>query len=355
MVLRYWGATGVFPEDFRPLVRPEEGGIRAEELAGDLQRRGWWSESFRGDGEWVRSRLARGRPVIALIQVAPERYHFVVIVAWTDDGVLYHDPARAPFLSLSPEEFEDAWSPTDRWALLVQPHPRSGRSTEPRADSAVGIPDGAEGRPSFDDSGACTALVSEAVTLSRAGDHARAAELLQEAVARCPESGRVRAELAGVYASRAMWNRAREAAEVAVRLSPASTYGWRILATSRYLTGDRLGALDAWNRVDEPRIERIRLVGLEGTRHREVEERIGLELDQILSPRDLTRAARRLNLLPSAAATALRYRPRQDGRVEVVGAVVQRSVFPSSPVAWGTILVRGLVSRDWKKSHAGSC
>lgn len=360
MVLRYWGATGVFPRDFQSLVRPEEGGIRTGDLVREVRRRGWRALPFRGDERELRGHISGGRPVIALIEVGPGRYHFVVVVSWTDDAVTYHDPADAPFRTVPPREFREAWDPTNRWSLLVLPAsdaagmpPDSAAGPAPPVGSpSAGADPDADGGESSGLPDVCAPAVEKAVARARAGDVARAREMLRKVVARCPASARARAELAGLRAGREDWEEAARLSEGAVELDPSLAYAWRILATSRYLLGDRVGALAAWNRVGEPRIERIRLQGLDGTRYREVQRRAGLTLDRLLTPEGFRLASRRLSLLPSARETGLRYRPRDDGRAEVVGTVLQRPVFPTSVPAWGTIAARGALSRRVTVSSA---
>ncbi|MFW6199489.1 MAG: cysteine peptidase family C39 domain-containing protein [Gemmatimonadota bacterium] len=370
MVLRFWGATGIFPEDFRPLVRPEEGGIRTADLTGEVRRLGWGARSFQGDPGEVRSQIHRGRPVIALIAVGPDRYHFVVIVAWTDDEVLFHDPAEAPFRTLSEEEFLSAWRPADQWALLVLPagDPATSRGREASPSGNAGSPPPERGpipdpgatpdpdrevEPASRVPEACASLLGGALDLVREGRASRARERLVEAVDRCPESGRIRAELAGLDARLGAWEEARASAESAVDLAPSSEHAWRILATARYLTADRIGALSAWNRIGEPRIERIRIAGLDGTAYREAYHRMGLHPDTLLTPPRLIRTSRRLSLFPAARESGVRYRPREDGRVEMVGAVSAHPVAPISRATWAGILLRGAATRR-VAVHSGS-
>src|SRR6185436_3889455 len=118
MVLRYWGERGINAADFTPLVEDSLGGIRTARLVLDLERRGWQAIAFAGDETTIRHHLALGRPVIALLLDRPRRYHYVVLVAWKDDVVLLHDPARAPFRVVSAPEFNRRWMATGRWSLL---------------------------------------------------------------------------------------------------------------------------------------------------------------------------------------------------------------------------------------------
>ncbi|MDX1632927.1 MAG: C39 family peptidase, partial [Thermoanaerobaculia bacterium] len=272
MVLRFWGATGVFPEDFQPLVRPEEGGIRTADLTAEVRSLGWDAVPFRGDPETVRTQIHQGRPVVALIEVGPDRYHFVVIVAWTDGEVVFHDPAESPFQRLPEQTFLSAWRPTNQWALRILPaddgattrapeaperrNPRPRRSEEASRSGSPVSPEpttGTETESSGSLSDVCAPLLETALDHVREGRPGLAEGRLLEAVERCPDSGRVRAELAGVHARMEAWEEAERAAESAVELAPSSDYAWQILATARYLTGDRTRALAAWNRIGEPR------------------------------------------------------------------------------------------------------
>ena len=46
MVMRYWGATGIYAESFSSLVDREQKGIRGEDLISDVTRRGWGATHF---------------------------------------------------------------------------------------------------------------------------------------------------------------------------------------------------------------------------------------------------------------------------------------------------------------------
>ena len=124
MVMRYWGAANVYAETFADLVDRAAEGIRGEDLLNALHSRGWPAASLRGDPALVQTHLADGRPVIALIQDRPGRFHYVVIVGWSRGRVILHDPARAPFRVVDDKTFSAAWSESGYWTLVVTP--RSG-------------------------------------------------------------------------------------------------------------------------------------------------------------------------------------------------------------------------------------
>jgi ABC-type bacteriocin/lantibiotic exporter with double-glycine peptidase domain len=121
MVLRYWGERGITAESFAALVDRSASGIRTDALVADLTRRGWTATAAAGSAEAMRAELARGRPVLTLIEDRPSTYHYVVVVAAHERGVVFHDPARAPFLVMSAAEFDRRWRAADRWMAVVVP------------------------------------------------------------------------------------------------------------------------------------------------------------------------------------------------------------------------------------------
>src|SRR5918993_676608 len=62
MVMRYWGAAGVYAETFASLVNDAARGIRGDALLDDLRGRGWDARSFRGDAALVLNRLRDRQP-----------------------------------------------------------------------------------------------------------------------------------------------------------------------------------------------------------------------------------------------------------------------------------------------------
>src|SRR5664279_2564523 len=87
MVERWWGRRGVYAEEFAQLVRPASGGIRTTDLVLATRARGWQTQAVRGTPALVQQMLRDSVPVVALIQVAAARYHYVVIVGWGAEQV----------------------------------------------------------------------------------------------------------------------------------------------------------------------------------------------------------------------------------------------------------------------------
>ena len=127
--------------------------------------------------------------------------------------------------------------------------------------------------------------MTEGVRLVRAGDRIAAAQTLEAAVALCPASADANLELAGVRFLDQKWDEAGTFAARAVELAPEFDHAWRVLASSRFVEGDASGALEAWNRLDEPRLDLVRVAGLENTSHRVVENLVDVEAGTVRRPR----------------------------------------------------------------------
>ena len=345
MVMRYWGARGVGAELFAPLVDRAAGGIRTGALASALEARGWTVSAGAMDREQVADELARGRPVIALIEDRPSRYHFVVIVSWPaaadgNDRIIVHDPARAPFRVLESARFDRAWGKADRWALVALP---------PATLERPAAGDGGDGHPPPP---ACAASVSEAVTLARAHEHARARQALRRAAGECPADGAPWRELAGLDILDSQWADAAAHARDALGRNPDDLHAWRILATARYLQHDDTGALVAWNHADEPRVDLVDVRGLERTRYRVAADAIGIEPDALLTPSRLRLAERRLRDIPAVAGGRVGFHPIESGRAQVDAAVIERSAAPDRPLAWTAMGLHAATERELAATFA---
>ena len=332
MVLRYWGQRGIDADSFAGLLDRSKSGIETTVLVADLQRRGWNAASVRGSDAALRREVEAGRPVIALIADRPGRFHYVVVVAVSNRAVVFHDPARAPFRVLSTNDFDRRWAATGKWMGVVTP-----KSQFPIPNSQFPIPNagsvaGSERLTATHAPGtsSCDALVAEGVARAQANDLASAERTLASALG-CPGPAAMR-ELAGVRLLQRRWADAASLASAAAAENPRDEYLWRLLGTAKFLLGDPVGALRAWNVLGEPKIDLVRIDGLTRTRQPVVEHLIGVSRGDLLTPAGLVLARRRLADLPSAFSTRVDFMPVPSGLAELHAAVAERSVFPNG--AW---------------------
>ncbi|MDO8679004.1 MAG: C39 family peptidase [Acidobacteriota bacterium] len=341
MVLRYWGERQVYPEDFAGLVDRSASGIRTDVLVAEVTRRGWRSFPVAAGtdaaGPWIRGHIDQGRPIVALIEVSPNRYHYIVIVAWTGSQVIVHDPARAPFRVMPQAEFDREWAAAGRWALLLLPS--EDGATAPTASATLTTTDVRRA------TGTCGPLIQNLVELSRT-DVTAAGTGLVAATELCPEDPAAWRELAGVRFLQSRWAEASDLAEHAARLDPADTEGWNLLATSRFLNDQPDAALGAWNRIGRPPIDLVQVKGLDRTRQPVVIGLIDLHPRELLTTARLGRAARRLHELPSAALTRLSYQPLAGGLAQLEAVVVERPVVPRGVVPIAATAVKAWLHRE---------
>ncbi|MDQ3348325.1 MAG: cysteine peptidase family C39 domain-containing protein, partial [Acidobacteriota bacterium] len=345
MVMRFFGATNVYAETFSDLVDREAAGIRGKDLLTALQTRGWQAQSFRGDASLVQAHLQARRPVVALIEDRPGRYHYVVIVGWSAGRIIVHDPAKAPFRILDEAQFSKAWSESGFWTLVTTP-PAEPSSSEPVVRS-LARPDSTP-----DTSGTCPAMVDEGVRLAAKGDLEGGRRLLEVAAAACPASAAPWREIAGIHALKSEWRQAADDARQALAKDAADPLASRILATALYLDGDSDGALTAWNHVGEPSIDLVNVTGLERTRYLVVAREMGLRPQILLTRAALEAARRRLAELPAAQTTRVSYRPGENGRAQVDAVVLERPRFPVGPIPLAATALRALTDRELAASIA---
>ncbi len=339
MVFRYWGETSVRAADFSPLVEPGRG-IHTGELAQAASSRGWTSLVVDDVSEDPRARireeLGRGRPLIALIEVAANTYHYVVIVGATDDVVVFHDPARKPFRAESWNEFDRVWRLAGRWMLLVIPSasPRTGAAVPEAADSAD--------QPMSP----CEALVQRSVEQAGAGALEEAERGLRAARAMCPLDAAPVRELAGLRFVQSRWSDAIVLADEALTIDPDDRNARDILGTSLYLSGEAARALEAWAPLGEPVIDAVTVIGAEHIRHPVLVNASGLAAGQQLASADLELARRRIRAVPSLASSQVTYTPTAAGQARVDITVVEREPLPAAPLPVLVALGRAVISES---------
>ena len=334
MVMRYWGARDVYPDEFAPLIDRSAGGIHTSALVAALERREWIAVAGPADLPALAREVERGRPVIALIEDRPGRYHYVVVVSAGEHDVILHDPARAPSRRLDSAAFDAAWRKAGRWMLILLP------------------PAGGVAKPAVKDITAPAGTlkpcppVDGAIALAQAGDVGGARNALEGSIGACPAASAPWRELAGLDAVEGKWTDAASRAQRAVEIESDDEHAWRVLATAKYVLHDDLAALDAWNRLGEPKADLVEIAGLQRTRYLTVSDAIGIEPRQLLTADALRLGERRVRDLPAVAAARVTYRPTEGGRAQVAASVVERDAAPVTPAAWAAIGAGALANRD---------
>ena len=337
MVFRYWRDLPAYAEDFAPLVDGSAEGIKLGDLARAIRERGWRAFPFPGTSTTVRQHLDSGRPVIALIEDRPGRHHYVVVVAWTRDRIIFHDPARGPFRAMDEATFDRAWHATNRTALLVLP------------DSETSGPAELDATPAHTGGGrssGCAAIVDEAIHTARRGDVTAAEALLSLADQACPTSSAAPRELAGIRFLQRRWDEASALAERAVARDSTDRHAWQLLATARFVRGDASGALVAWNARNEPRVDLATVQGLDRTHHEVVSDLLNLPAQSLLTARQFARAQRRLSEVPSLQMSRVSYSPRASGIATIEVAVVERPILPRSWPVLTAAALRAALARE---------
>ena len=337
MVLRYWGERGLDAESFAHLVERTAAGIRTTRLVEELRQRGWNALAVEGRDDLIDAELARGRPVLTLIEDRPGAFHYVVVVAATPHAIVFHDPARAPFRVMARERFARRWSMTDRWmAVIVPSEMRRPAPALPAGEASAGA--------------SCDQLVAAGIRHAQAGELETAERSLTAALS-CGGAVPLR-ELAGLRLLQRRWPEVNELASAALAEDPQDAYAWQLLATSRFVQDDPDGALDAWNRIDQPHVDLISVGGLTRTRQRVVERLLAVRPPTLLTRDLFDLSARRLKELPSASGTSLEFVPRS-GVAELRAHVVERSLVPSGPWSYTALGLVAIARREVSVS-AGS-
>lgn len=344
MVMRYWGARDIYADAFAPLVERAANGIRTASLVSALEQRAWTALAGPGEASRAQQQLDRGRPVIALIEDRPGTFHYVVLVGWHQGKVIAHDPARSPFRVLDEATFDRAWQKSDRWMLVALP-PASLNTAAPGTGAAVATAPNSN-------SGPCTALVDEGVRLATGGDREAARRTLRAAGESCPRSPAAWRELAGLDALDGKWIDADIHARRALAEDPHDEHAWRVVATSRYVRQDDIGALAAWNAVGEPTIDLVDVKGLERTRYGVIADAIDAPPRTMLTPARLRRAERRVREIPALAVARVGFHPLENGRAQIDAAVVERPAAPVQPAAWIGIGLGAAIDREVATSLA---
>jgi hypothetical protein len=337
MVFRYWGDAHADVQEFAPLVDRRAGGILNDALVDAVRRRGWRAGRIEGSVDSLRAHLANGQPVIVLVPDRGNRFHYVVALGANDEHVVVHDPSWGPSRTIARADFERSWRAAGYWSLVILP-PESGVKQSNETATAAETPS----RPRT----ACDEKLDRSLGEIRVQGLERADSLLDAVRVACPaDSGPLR-ELSGVRFAQRRWQDAASLARDALALEPHDAYALDVLGSSLFILGDSIGALRAWNQIDKPRVNLVRIDGVRRTRHQTIAEALGLRPNMLLGAESFERARRRLSELPDQSTARLAVRPENDGFATVDVVVAERALMPRGAVEWIGAGIHAGVNRE---------
>ena len=357
MVFRYWGDAHADVQQFAPLVDRRAGGIANGVLVDAVRARGWGVGSVERSLDALKARVDDGQPVIVLVPERGKRYHYVVVTGASEDAIVFHDPSWGPSRSVRQADFERAWRASDFWSLvIVPPSPRPIADSSPvtneghRSGTTINAGTAEPTENSCSAGSACSALnvvgastapvnacdekLARAIADIREGGFGLADERLGRVRAECPSAAGPLRELSGVRFAQRRWHDAAGLARQALALSPADAYALDVLGSSLFMQEDGVGALRAWNQIDKPRVNLVRIDGVRHTRHQTISEALGIQPNMLLKADAFERARRRLNELPDQSTARLAVRPEADGFATVDVVVAERAMIPRGRAEW---------------------
>jgi hypothetical protein len=348
MVFRYWGEAHAGVQQFDSLVDRRAGGIATEVLVDAVEQRQWRARRVDPSVDALRNEITARRPTIVLLQDRLHRYHYVVVIGTDVEHIVVHDPAWGPSRRLPMDEFLRRWQAAKFWSLVVLPRDVRSLSVSPRS---VPLPPSAHARgkpPDVDEApiNPCDRLLDAAIDDVRQRGLAEADVIFGAVRRECPNSAGPLRELAGVRFAERGWRDAASLAEQALARDAHDAYAWEVLASSRFMQNDLTGALRAWNEVEKPRVDAVRIEGLSRTRYALVADAVALPAGSLLTADSFRRAKRRLEELPGQLGARIGYRPLPDGFAQVDVAIIERPARPRGALAWTATAARTAVDRE---------
>lgn len=347
MVFRYWGDAHADPQQFAPLIerRGNAVGIADDVLVRAIGARGWRTEQLprsapaAGALDPLQSHLAARQPVIVLLADRGDQYHYVVVVGVTEEEVLVHDPSWGPSRAIKRQRFTDLWNASHNWALIVLPGARPATTTAHAESGTTAPAESATQDP-------CDAAVARAVEDVNGRGIAAADAVLEPLRSGCSGSPALLRELAGVRFAQKRWHESESLARAALVRGSRDSYATAVLGASLFMQDDPVGALRAWNAIDQPRLDLVRISGLTRSRYQAIVEAIGLRSGALLTADAFVQARHRLEDLPDRASSRLSLRPGEDGFASVDVAIAERAGAPHGYADWTALALRAAVERE---------
>jgi len=347
MVFRYWGDIHADPQQFASLVERRRGvaGIANDVLVKAIRSRGWRTEPLAdtvvptSSLDALRTRLAAAQPVVVLLADRGDQYHYVVVSGVNDESILIHDPSWGPSRAIKIDRFTALWNASKNWAVVILP----GDRALPKSPPSVTNPE--EHAPA-DMGDACDAAVANAVKEVQARGISQADAVLELLRPRCGNSPAFLREAAGLRFIQRKWAESESLARSVLDRVSRDEYASSVLGAALFMQERPVAALRAWNAVDQPRLDSVRISGLTRSRYQTIVESIGLRPGVLLAADDFVRAGHRLEDLPDRSSSRLSLRPGEDGFASVDVAIAERSGLPRSYAEWAAAGARAAIERE---------
>ena len=224
-------------------------------------------------------------------------------------------------------DFEQAWRAAGFWSLVILP---PAAVTLPASDS----PKATNVEAPAVRANACDAKLAQAVADVRARGFEHAGELLGRVHEECPNAAGPLSELSGVRFAERRWQDAETLARSALDRDPADAYALEILGSSLFMRDDEVGALRAWNRIDKPRVDLLRIEGARRTRQQTIAEIAGIHANMLLDADTFDRARRRLSELPGQSGSCSSFDRKPTGSRPSISSSPSGRGFRSGAAAW---------------------
>src|SRR5262249_10022887 len=139
-----------------------------------------------------------------------------------------------------------------------------------------------EPSPSSSQTDECASLLDRAIAEVQDRGLSAADDVFGAVRARCPRSPGPLHELAGIRFAQRQWRDAAALARQALALDAHDAYALDVLGSSLFMLEDPIGALQAWNQMGKPTLDRVRISGLRHSRYEAITEALGLTSGRLL-------------------------------------------------------------------------
>ena len=128
---------------------------------------------------------------------------------------------------------------------------------------------------------------------------------------------------------------------------------WEVLGRERFMAGDVKGALDAWNQIGQPRVRCVNVDGVVRTRRSAVIRYADIAAGDLFTAETFARLERRLDELPIASRSRVRYDPIDSGSAIVTPIVAERKLIPQGPQDWAVVGVHAAFVQEIRVNVSG--